>query len=224
MATNQAPEHQEVDEQFLKLTIGATAIALPFVALALSAWPLHSISASYYEGEWARNFLVGALVAISALLLSYDGHTNAQLLLAKAAALAAPGIAFFPCQCATHHPVVPYVHEVCAAIMFSILACFCHIFWKRALGKGHKEAMRRVVIYRLCFTIIIVAMGGVVLDAVLQHRWSEAGRSYLFWCEAFGLWAFGLSWLTASKWITWTADGKEEFKLFSPRKPAVRKH
>ena len=215
----QSKAHREVDERFLKLTIGLIAIMLPILTWVLSVKPLHSISASYYEIDLARNIFVGGLFAISALLMSYDGRTGTQRVLSKVAAVAAPLIASFPCQCHRTVTVIPYIHEISASVMFAILAWFCYIFWQHALSVGNEQAKLRVLIYRLCFAVIVISMAAAALDTVLGGRWSGAETFFIFACEACGLVAFGISWLTASKWISWTASENERYSLFPSQKP-----
>ena len=70
----------------IRLVIGLIAITLPF----LTSWlagnpPLTSISASYcvMGTDWPRNIFVGFLIAISALLLAYDGTNKTEFYLSK---------------------------------------------------------------------------------------------------------------------------------------------
>ena len=48
---------KEIDDHVLKLTVGLIALSLANLTAWLSAGSIGSISASYYEGGWARDFL-----------------------------------------------------------------------------------------------------------------------------------------------------------------------
>ena len=116
----------------IKATIGVLAILLPIVEVILTKVWVRSISASYWFGipfplrkpetcnlsgtgdpwltlvDWPRIYLVGTLLAIGALLLSYRGETMLQGVLARVAAIAAAGVALFPCNCDCYTELVPY--------------------------------------------------------------------------------------------------------------------
>src|SRR6266404_9609633 len=105
---------EEIDHHILKLIVGVIALTLANLTAFLSAHSIQSISASYWEGGWARDFFIGFLFAISSFLLAYNGFSTAEMLLSKVAALAALGVVLFPCGCETHDDVIPYVHYISA--------------------------------------------------------------------------------------------------------------
>src|SRR6476660_7234669 len=69
------PERYEINHRTIKLLIGLIAISLANVTAFFSSTPIASISASYYDEDWARDFLVGSLFAISAFLFAYNGRS-----------------------------------------------------------------------------------------------------------------------------------------------------
>ena len=114
------------------------------------------------------------------------------------AAVAALGVALFPCACATHRPGAPWVHAVSALVMFLILACFCAIFYRRARAKGYVEARQRARIYAASGALIVLAIWVLGLNWMLGGIFVRAVPRLVFYGEAAALTAFGISWLTAS--------------------------
>lgn len=191
-----APRRPEIDQYAIKFLIGAIAVSLPLIEFALTSGSITSISASFWydTGLWPRNIFVGFLFAISAFLLAYNGTTETEMWLGKAASLAAAGIAMFPCPCGDpSREIIPRVHLISAGVMFLVLACFCYIFLQRARAKGHPQAKARAVIYALCGLGMAVSIALFVAKAV----WG--GERLVLWGETVGLLSFGISWLTASR-------------------------
>ena len=113
-----SPGRYEIDHHTIKLVVGVIAITLASVTSYFSESAITSISASYHEGGWARDYFVGSLFAIFALLLAYNGETRAEMLLSKIAAFAALGVVVFPCRCEIHEEIIPAVHGTSAAVLF----------------------------------------------------------------------------------------------------------
>ncbi|OGW37945.1 MAG: hypothetical protein A2X58_08385 [Nitrospirae bacterium GWC2_56_14] len=209
------PSRQEIDHRAMKLIIGLIALTLANITSIFSHTLITSISAAYYEDGWARNFLVGFLFAISSFLLAYNGESRKEMFLSKLAAAAAFGVAMFPCGCDGHVELIPHVHYICAAVLFSILVAFCWIFHKRALQKGHREALRRSKLYLLCGAIIVLAMLVMFIDFITHEALSAVVARLTFYCERAGLVAFGVSWLTASRVLPVISSKKERFAPFA---------
>jgi hypothetical protein len=191
-----APRRPEIDQSAIKFLIGTIALALPLVEYGLTGGSIQSISDSFWytPGLWPRNIFVGFLFAISAFLLAYNGRSEPEMWLGKAASLAAAAIAMFPCGCGdAAREIIPRVHTLSATVMFGVLACFCYIFIRRARAKGHREALWRSYIYAACGL-------GMVVSIVLFMASTRPDHDVLvFWGEAVGLVSFGISWLTASR-------------------------
>lgn len=197
---NDAPRRPEIDHHTMKLIVGVIALSLASLTSALSPAPLDSISASYWaDGDWPRNIFVGFLFAIGAFLLSYNGRSDREMVLAKIAAFAAVGVAMFPCGCGGHPQIIPGVHYISAAVMFGILAAFCYFLFDRAWSKGWAQARTRAVIYALCGLTIILAMALMAIDILTGGALSARLARFTFYAEASGLVAFGIAWLTASR-------------------------
>jgi hypothetical protein len=211
------PQYQEIDHRTIKLLVGSIAISLAPLTSFLTNWKITSISESYWFGGFAQSIFVGFLFAIASFMLAYNGQSAREKVFSKFAAIAAMGIALFPCNCGGRAEIIPYVHMGSAAVMFSILAYFCCLFRQRACGKGHSEAIRRARVYATCGVLILLSIAIPLVDVISQHRLSDSWKSLTFWDEALGLTAFGVSWLTASRVTPGLASPAERFRIFEGR-------
>jgi hypothetical protein len=208
------PKRAEIDEHTAKLIVGVIAISLAGLTSYFSGKPLQSISASYHQGGWSRDIFVGFLFAIFAFLVAYNGKSIPEKVLSKIAAVAALGVAVFPCTCESNADVIPYAHGTFAAVMFIILAFFCYIFFRRAWSKGYSHARIRAYIYAICGITIIASILILVLDHVSGGVISTHIDRLTFYCENAGLIAFGIAWLTASRTFPLiTRKGDDRFSL-----------
>jgi len=204
----------EIDHHTTRFIVGIIALSLASLTSFLSEVQITSISASYYEGEWPRNIFVGFLFAISAFLLSYNGKTVLEMMLSKVAAVAAMGVAMFPCKCDVHDEIIPHVHGISALVMFLILTFFCHSFFQRAIGKGHAKAKLRAGIYAGSCVVIVTSITLIGIDSVFDGSISLIVKRLVFYCEAAALIAFGVSWLTASLMLPVITNADERLTLY----------
>lgn len=214
------PEREEIDHHTIKLIVGIVAISLATLTRVFAKSPLESISASYYEGGWSQSIFIGFLFAISAFLIAYNGYSKNEMILSKVAAVAALGIALFPCECKGHSVEVPYVHGISAAVMFLILAYFCLGFYHRARGKKHKEADRRAFIYGACGILILISIAILALDHLTGNSISKHVPRLVFYGEETALVSFGISWLTASRTLPILTNKQERIPLLGDDPPA----
>jgi vacuolar-type H+-ATPase subunit I/STV1 len=205
------PTKQEIDHRTLKLLVGLIALTLGHLTSLFAHSEITSISAAYHQGGWSQSILIGFLFAIAAFLLAYNGLSKPEMLLSKVAAVAALGVALFPCACDGHTEVVPYVHAGSAAVMFLILTYFCYVFYRRARAKGHTEANRRAVIYAVCGLTIVASILILVLNTITGGVLVAQMPRLVFYCEQAGLVAFGASWLTASRILPVLTNKNERF-------------
>lgn len=204
----------EIDHHTLKLIVGVIALTLAVGTSALAGSPLiESISESYHRGGPARDLFVGSLFAIAAFLLAYNGNSKAEMVLSKHAAVAALGVAMFPCHCGEHVELVPYVHWVSAAVMFGILAAFCVIFFLRARAKGHPQALARAGLYAVCGSAIVFVIVVLAADHFLGNIFSSRLPRLTYIGEALGLTAFGAAWMTASRTLPYITRGDEKYSI-----------
>ena len=212
---NLKPNRVEIDHHTIKLIIGVIAISLATLTSRFSEAPLESISASYYADGWSRNIFVGFLFAISAFLLAYNGRSGLEMVLSKIAAVAAMGVAMFPCKCGDHAEILPYIHYISAAVMFLILVAFCYIFFQRAYAKGHVQAKFRAYVYALCGIIILISIAIIATDAILNGVITSRVSRLTFFSEATGLIAFGVAWLFASRSLPLVTNKEERLSLLT---------
>jgi hypothetical protein len=203
------PRRREIDHRTIKLIVGLIALSLASLTNLFAPSPLTSVSASYWQGGWSQTIFLGFLFAIVTFLLAYNGYSKAEMLASKAAAVAGLGIALFPCGCDGHPEFVPYVHWICAALMFLTLAYFCIGFRRRALEKGHAEARLRALMYLVCGVAIVGAIGVLGLNGLFG--WFGAVPRLTYFGEATALMAFGVSWLTASRVLPLLTRKEERF-------------
>ncbi len=218
------PQREEIDHRTIKLLVGVIALSLASLTSFFAGGTITSISASYYEGGWAQSIFVGFLFAIAALMLAYNGLSTREMVLSKVAAIAAFGVALFPCKCDNRDEVLPYVHAASAAILFLILAYFCYLFFSRARQKasehGNAPANARATIYALCGITIIASILVIAADAMLGGALTAKVARLVFYAERAALVAFGISWLTASRVLPMLTLPDERF---SPLRNPVAK-
>lgn len=208
------PKRAEIDQRTIKLIVGLIALSLASLTSLFSMTSITSISASYYQGDWPRNIFVGCLFSIATFLLSYNGLSWIEWLLAKIAALAAIGVAMFPCGCDGYQEIIEGVHGGSAAVMFIVLAAFCYIFFARARGKSGGEAKLRAAIYAVCGLVIVAAILVLGYEAFSGGRLSARIPRLTFYGERAGLVAFGICWLLASHVLPLVTSRDERVSLF----------
>jgi membrane protease YdiL (CAAX protease family) len=212
---------REIDHRTLKLVVGLTALLLPVLTNLFAHPGLTSISAGYYETGPSQTIFIGSLFAIASFLLAYNGENRPQMILSKVACVAALGITLFPCHCGNcgdHCSTFNVLHYASAAVMFLVLAYFCYAFYRKALSKGHREARMRAGIYAVCGIAIFIAIFALAFDGLthaLRDRWPD----FTFYGEAAGLWAFGFSWLVASRVLPIITREDERFSLLRENNP-----
>ena len=211
------------DYRTLRLLIGAIAFTLPFLVTWIADKSLSSISASYHSG--ARDFFVGWMFVIGALMFAYNGHTKPQMGAAKIAALAAVCVALFPTACDTcEADRNATVHFVAAAVLFLILAYFCFgPFRQNVKGQPGKKG-RRSKVYFACGAAILICLATALLLKRFFPEFANATDA-LFWAETFALIAFGIAWIVAGKTIPSPLVDKTDAVFGSdaspPRRPAA---
>lgn len=163
-----------------------------------------------------RDVFVGTLAAIGVFLISYRGYRReaGEIIdddwLATIAGVAAFGVALFPNEgggahvaSMTQHAfgigITPILHYLSATVFFTCLSAFCFVKFARTAKPGRRRfylACGWVIVLAMTATVIAVickrVIGGAPRDFVLDHK-------LIFWCEAIGIWAFGLSWLVKGR-------------------------
>ena len=200
----------------VRQALGFLGIAFPFLLL-IGGW-LESAriepSISDYYHTTLRDIFVGSLFAIGIFLVSYKGHAResgewfSDNLSATIAGIGAFGLAIFPNQLVpgTRNIVEFYLGEYAkwghflSAVLF--LGAVAHLSLVRF---ARTSSLSRRKVYRFCGWAILLFGGAATVFSILRAwkslGWSEAieASGIIFWCEALGIWAFGLSWLTKGR-------------------------
>ncbi len=186
----------------LRRGVAIIGIAFPFLLWAGGAFQgisfQDSMSAYYHAtaGDHSmRNWFVGLLFAVGALVYLYKGYSVKENYALNFAGLFAIGVAIFPMA----WPKAPGVslHGICAISFFVCIAYVC-IF--RASDTLHllkdpvREARFRRLYRRIGFGMILFPVIALLMTVVFQ-RFS----AYAFFAEASGIWIFATYWLVKSR-------------------------
>jgi hypothetical protein len=139
-----------------------------------------------------RNWFVGALFAISALLAVYKGFRPAEDLALNLAAVFAALVALFPSQW-VDDPKPSILHGTFAVLFFLCIAYVC-IFCASATLPLVRDAGRRAHFRRFYKLVGWTMVASPVLAAVL-NMFLARGAAYIFFLEAVGVYAFAAYWL-----------------------------
>jgi hypothetical protein len=210
------PKHVEIDNRTLKLVVGLIAIGLPVLTDLLSDRRILSISESYYYTGPESTIFVGFLFAIASFLCAYNGRTRQQMFWSKVAGLSAALIALYPCDC--DRIKGPGVHYAAAAVLFGVLTYFCWAFYRRSFGSAYPQAKARRAVYLACAIAMVLAILALGANAVL-HFDRSVFPQFVFYGEAAGLVAFGISWLVASRTLPVLTHPQERFSPFRANNP-----
>ena len=96
-----APKREEIDHLTIKFVVGLIAVTLAPLTDFFAKSPITSISASSC-GRTLTDHIHRLLFAIAAFLLAYNGFSRTDMVMSKLAAVAALGVALFPCDCGNH--------------------------------------------------------------------------------------------------------------------------
>lgn len=202
----------------VRTALGLLGMALPLVLIigGLRDYSRIEPSISDFYHTTYRDIFVGTLCAIGVFLICYRGYGrgDGELInddwLGTVAGVSAFGVALFPNESPTSQIATmtqslvgigtsPIFHYASALVFFSCLAVFC-------LGKFARTAKpHRRRIYLACGWIIVVALIGIAGASAVKILGSGTARAIVvdyglvFWFEAIGIWAFGLSWLVKGK-------------------------
>ncbi len=214
------PRDHQIDHRTIKLLVGVIAITLSWLTSAFANSTLTSISAAYFENGWSQVIFIGFLFAISALMLAYNGYTKLEMVLCKVAALCGITIAMFPCRCVNREEIIKGVHGGAAILLFLILAYLCWGFFHRARAKHKRRANARSWVYAACGIAMLLSIGALAIETFTQGGMTQHIHSrFVFYGEALGLVAFGVSWLTASRTLPFLTGEEERFSLMRSHNP-----
>lgn len=208
------PNEQPYVVSFLTIRkgVGILGILLPVVLVMGLAFIFRENklepSLSHYYYTRMGNFFVGTLCAVAFFLYCYRGYDPVDRIASRLAGIFALVIAFFPADPAPFYSVVTYqcaywvrvVHFTAASLMFLTLAFISLFLFTKTddpstLPQRHRKRQRNAV-YRVCGIVMLAALVGLVLDALVPSIGSALEDYHpIFYLEGVALWAFGFSWL-----------------------------
>ena len=193
--------------------MGVIAVSLPIIVSVLAERSLSSISASYWTN--AQDMFVGLLFVVGSFLFAYNGHSLPESIASKAASLAAVCVALFP-TAPDYYPTDfdSVVHHIAAAVLFSILAYFCFIPFRKDVKNSVGRRARRNWIYLVCGWTMILCML-VIFAANKMLSEEELIRLRIIYIgEAVALMAFGFAWIASGKVFRLIAEDDEIYTPF----------
>jgi len=200
----------------VRQALGVLGLLFPFLLLLgglLQDARIQPSISDYYHTT-LRDLFVGTLFATGIFLISYKGHHRepgeplSDNLAATLAGIGAFGLALFPNRFAPEtlnifqfylETKAGVLHFMSAILFLGSMAYFCLGKFARTLNKGRR------LIYLWCGWAIIVFGLGATLASILRALGSPDMKAVIettgiiFWFEAFGIWAFGLSWLVKGR-------------------------
>ncbi|WP_341366812.1 hypothetical protein [Yoonia sp. BS5-3] len=202
----------------VRTALGLLGMALPLVLIIGGLMDYRRIEPSisdFYHTTY-RDIFVGTLCAIGVFLICYRGYGRVEAdyidddWLGTIAGISAFGVALFPNESPTAQIATmtqnlvgigasPLFHYSSALIFFTCLAVFCLSKFARS-AKPHRRK-----IYLLCGWTIVLSLIGIAGASAIKILGDGAAQVFVvqyglvFWFEAIGIWAFGLSWLVKGR-------------------------
>lgn len=196
---------QHIAATYKALRLGVAVIAFVFplllwiggffaAGLALEG----SMSAYYHAGNGAmRNWFVGILFAIGAVLFVYQGFTRLENYALNLAGALAWGVALFPTAAVNaSSTLVSRLHGICAILFFLCIAYVC-VFRARDTLSLIKETGKRNA-YALTYKLLGAVMVAFPIVAFIFLSILGWNKSVIFVVEAAGVYSFASYWMVKS--------------------------
>ncbi|MEL6865881.1 MAG: hypothetical protein AAFP19_15755 [Bacteroidota bacterium] len=190
--------------------IAIVGVALPFLlwwgGLLVGIEWQNSISAYYHAGTAQysmRNFFVGGLFIIGALLYLYKGYSLMENIFLNIAGAAAVGVALFPMEWVDGNGRTVYeaiylfgkvsLHGFCAVVAFIFIALVCFFCANDTLHLLEDEQKKKR--YQLWYRIIGILMIVLPLVASFLALVLQISNKTIFIIETVGMVVFVAYWL-----------------------------
>jgi hypothetical protein len=190
----------------LRVGLAVIGFMLP-VAVLLAGGILHHVwlepsISDYYHTKGrlpfftTRDLFVGGLIAAGACLYLYKGFSTKENVALNLAGLFALFVAVLPTAATPSDKGIVSILHVTSAVLFFLCIAYVSLFRSRdtlRLLPENKQA-GYMWAYRVTGIAMIVSpLAAVVLSFALEP---ESGfRTWIFWVETFGVWAFSAYWI-----------------------------
>lgn len=148
-----------------------------------------------------RNWFVGVLFAIGALLAVYKGFRPAEDLALNLAAVFATMVALVPNRWVDDPEPLIKFHYIFAVCFFLCIAYVCFFCASATLSLVREDRQPR---YRRFYKVVGLAMAASPLLAAVTTQVFGLLKSYTFVAEAFAVYAFAAYWLVKTREISET--------------------
>lgn len=148
------------------------------------------------EAGTMRDWFVGILFAVGAMLYVNKGFSDKENLALNIAGLMAVGIALFPMSWSCSASGWFSMHGACAVAFFLCIAFVCEFCSEETvkyLDNDDLKAKFRTRYKALAITMLVSPLLAVAINLFSRHV-----SHLLFWIEAFGIWSFATFWLVKS--------------------------
>lgn len=209
MGTNKNGSSMIISFLTLRRTVGILGIALPLILLilgeALFHYGLRTSISSYYHTD-LRDVLVGTLFAYGIFLIAYNGYDKRDQIASTLGGIFAICVALLPTTIDDKihglEDIVGILHSIFTGLFFLTLIYFSlYLFTLSNKPNPGKKKLQRNIIYRVCGVIMILCIIGIGVGHFLDFADNWLGGSFVFWMEAFAIWAFGASWFVKGEAI-----------------------
>lgn len=212
---------RHIAASYFAMRLGLVIIGFTFpVLLVLGGYlqgvePQASMSAYYHatgpSGGDMRDWFVGVLFAVAALLYLYKGFSLLENVLLNGAGVFAVGVAVFPTEwgCGDSCQTIT-MHGTSAVLFFLCIAAVCLFSASDTLDQLDDEARRKA--YRRRYTTLGILMIASPLAAFAWTNVVDQTGRFVFFVEAFGIWVFAAYWLTKTLELSVTHADREALK------------
>ena len=192
----------------LRASLVVLSFALPLGLLVYSFWKNGSLQAGSisefygHDNGAMRDFLVGILCSIGALLILYKGYSRLENWLLNAAGVLAVATALVPCNCWPGSEKSSW-HGVFALAFFGCMSAVCLFCAKQTVELLPTEEQRKW--YLRAYFFIGLWLFGAPLGAYAIARFSGQRNRALFVVEFATIAVFAIYWALKSREIKITS-------------------
>jgi hypothetical protein len=170
------------------------------------------------EAGAMRDYFVGFLFAVGAILYIYKGYTKTENMVLNFAGLMAVGIALFPMPWTCGPSPKINIHGTCAILFFlsiALVCAFCSEATVQLIEDPQVRARYRRIYRVLAVALVLSPAFAYVLNVV------TAQHNFIYWAEVFGIYAFSIYWVVKIVEISSLGSEKNAIERIRFRSPAI---